>query len=53
MRKQIAFDENTFARLFRPGRDRTTTIQELANEAFAGALRKHGIRSISGACGWQ
>ncbi|QDW39457.1 hypothetical protein FFI89_021335 [Bradyrhizobium sp. KBS0727] len=48
MRKQIAFDENTFARLSRPGRDRIATIQELANEAFAGVLRKHGIRSISG-----
>jgi hypothetical protein len=43
MRKLIAFDEDTFAKLAQLGRDRMATIQELADEAFADVLRKHGI----------
>ena len=43
MRKLIAFDEDTFAKLSRPGRDRMATIQELADEAFDDVLKKHGI----------
>ena len=43
MRKLIAFDEDTFDKLKQLGRDRMATIQELADEAFADLLRKHGI----------
>jgi hypothetical protein len=43
VRKLIAFDEDTFARLSQLGRDRMATIQELADEAFDDALKKHGI----------
>ena len=43
MRKLIAFDDDTFDKLKRLGRDRMATIQELADEAFADVLRKHGI----------
>ena len=43
MRKLIAFDDDTFDRLKQLGRDRMATIQELADEAFADVLRKHGI----------
>ena len=43
MRKLIAFDEDTFDKLTQLGRDRMGTIQELADEAFADLLRKHGI----------
>ena len=43
MRKLIAFDDDTFDKLKQLGRDRMATIQELADEAFADALRKHGI----------
>lgn len=43
MRKLIAFDEDTFAKLTQLGRDRMATIQELADEAFADVLKKHGI----------
>jgi hypothetical protein len=42
-RKLIAFDDDTFAKLTQLGRDRMATIQELADEAFADVLRKHGI----------
>jgi hypothetical protein len=42
-RKLIAFDEDTFHKLTQLGRDRMATIQELADEAFADMLRKHGI----------
>jgi hypothetical protein len=42
-RKLIAFDEDTFAKLTQLGRDRMATVQELADEAFADVLRKHGI----------
>ena len=43
MRKLIAFDDDTFDKLRQLGRDRMATIQELADEAFADVLRKHGI----------
>ena len=43
MRKLIAFDNDTFDKLKQLGRDRMATIQELADEAFADVLRKHGI----------
>jgi hypothetical protein len=43
VRKLIAFDEDTFAKLAQLGRDRMATIQELADEAFADVLKKHGI----------
>ena len=43
MRKLIAFDDDTFAKLTQLGRDRMATIQELADEAFADVLKKHGI----------
>jgi hypothetical protein len=43
VRKLIAFDDDTFDRLKLLGRDRMATLQELADEAFADLLRKHGI----------
>jgi hypothetical protein len=43
MRKLIAFDDDTFDKLKQLARDRMGTIQELADEAFADLLRKHGI----------
>ena len=43
MRKLIAFDDDTFDRLKQLARDRMATFQELADEAFADLLRKHGI----------
>jgi hypothetical protein len=43
MRKLIAFDDDTFDKLTQLGRDRMGTLQELADEAFADLLRKHGI----------
>ena len=43
MRKLIAFDDDTFDKLRQLARDRMGTIQELADEAFADLLRKHGI----------
>ena len=43
MRKLIAFDDETFDKLKQLARDRMATIQELADEAFADLLRKHGI----------
>jgi hypothetical protein len=43
VRKLIAFDDDTFDKLKQLARDRMGTIQELADEAFADLLRKHGI----------
>ena len=43
MRKLIAFDDDTFEKLKQLARDRMATIQELADEAFADLLKKHGI----------
>ena len=41
-RKLIGFDEETWAALDLLARDRMSTIQELADEAFRDLLRKHG-----------
>jgi non-homologous end joining protein Ku len=43
MRKLIAFDDDTADKLTQLGRDRMATWQELADEAFADLLKKHGI----------
>jgi hypothetical protein len=43
VRKLIAFDDDTFDKLKQLGRDQMATIQELADEAFADLLKKHGI----------
>jgi hypothetical protein len=43
MRKLIAFDNDTFDKLTQLGRNRMGTLQELADEAFADLLKKHGI----------
>ena len=43
MRKLIAFDDDTGAKLKQLARDRMATFQELADEAFADLLKKHGI----------
>jgi non-homologous end joining protein Ku len=43
VRKLIAFDDDTFDKLTQLGRGRMATLQELADEAFAGLLKKHGI----------
>ena len=43
LRKLIAFDDDTFDKLKQLGRDRMATVQELADEAFADLLKKHGI----------
>ena len=43
MRKLIAFDDETASQLTQLGRDRMATLQELADEAFADLLKKHGV----------
>ena len=43
MRKLIAFDDDTLNKLTQLGRDRMGTLQELADEAFADLLKKHGV----------
>lgn len=43
MRKLISFDDDTLDKLTQLGRDRMATIQELADEAFADILKKHGV----------
>jgi non-homologous end joining protein Ku len=43
VRKLIDFDDDTLDKLKQLARDRMATIQELADEAFADLLRKHGI----------
>jgi hypothetical protein len=43
VRKLISFDDDTFDKLTQLARDRMGTIQELADEAFADLLRKHGV----------
>ncbi|WP_298257820.1 hypothetical protein [Bradyrhizobium sp.] len=43
MRKLITFDDDTFDKLKQLARDRMATFQELADEAFADLLKKHGI----------
>lgn len=42
-RKLIAFDDETMNALTQLSRDRMATIQDLADEAFADLLRKHGV----------
>jgi hypothetical protein len=42
-KKLIAFDDDTLDKLTQLGRDRMDTLQELADEAFADLLGKHGI----------
>lgn len=42
-RKLIAFDDETAHALTQLGRDRMATLQELADEAFADLLKKHGV----------
>jgi non-homologous end joining protein Ku len=42
-RKLIAFDDETFDKLTQLGRDRMATLQDLADEAFADLLKKHGV----------
>jgi non-homologous end joining protein Ku len=43
VRKLIEFDDDTFAKLKQLARDRMATFQELADEAFADLMKKHGI----------
>jgi len=43
LRKLIAFDDDTLDKLKQLARDRMATIQELADEAFADLLKKHGV----------
>jgi predicted transcriptional regulator len=43
LRKLIEFDDDTFDKLKQLARDRMGTLQELADEAFADLLKKHGI----------
>ncbi|SFL92769.1 hypothetical protein SAMN03159423_4460 [Bradyrhizobium sp. NFR13] len=43
MRKLIDFDDETLDKLIQLGRDRMATTQELADEAFADLLKKHGV----------
>jgi hypothetical protein len=40
--KRVQFDDETWAALDVLARDRMATFQELAEEAFADLLRKHG-----------
>ena len=42
-RKLIAFDEATMSALTQLSRDRGESIQDLADEAFADLLEKHGV----------
>ncbi len=43
MRKMIAFDDETMVQLTALGRGRMATLQDLADEAFADLLKKHGV----------
>jgi non-homologous end joining protein Ku len=43
MRQLIDFDDETRDKLIQLGRDRMATLQELADEAFADLLKKHGV----------
>jgi hypothetical protein len=40
--KRVQFDDETWMALDLLGRDRMATFQELADEAFADLLKKHG-----------
>lgn len=41
--KIVSFDDDTLFRLNELGRNRMATFQELADEAFADLLKKHGV----------
>jgi hypothetical protein len=41
VRRRIAFDAETFVALDRLAKDRMSTLQELAEEAFQDLLKKH------------
>ncbi len=41
--KIVSFDDDTLFRLNELGRNRMATFQELADEAFADPLKKHGV----------
>lgn len=43
MRKLISFDDETYASLVDLGRSRMATFQDIADEAFADVLKKHGM----------
>jgi non-homologous end joining protein Ku len=43
LRKLISFDDDTFDKLKQLARDRMGSLQELADEAFADLLKKHGV----------
>jgi hypothetical protein len=43
IRKLIAFDDETWHAVMQLGRDRMGDLQELADEAFADLLVKHGV----------
>jgi hypothetical protein len=43
VRKLIALDEDTYDKLKQLAQDRMATLQELADEAFADLLKKHGV----------
>ncbi|MCD6073817.1 MAG: hypothetical protein K0Q70_700 [Rhodospirillales bacterium] len=43
MRKLIAFDDETMTALTQLGHSRMATLQDLADEAFADLLKKHGM----------
>lgn len=43
MRKLIAFDDDIADKLVQLGRDRMASLQDLADEAFADLLKKHGV----------
>ena len=42
-RKLIGFDDETMNALTQLGHDRMATLQDLADEAFADLLKKHGV----------
>jgi non-homologous end joining protein Ku len=43
MRKLIEFDDETYQAVQQLGRDRMATLQDLADEAFSGLLKKHNV----------
>ena len=43
MRKLIAFDDQTMTALTQLGHSRMANLQNLADEAFADLLKRHGI----------
>jgi hypothetical protein len=43
MRKLIELEDETYQALVQLGRDRMGSLQDLADEAFADLLKKHGV----------